>query len=604
MQGKFYLVLFSLLCFIAASRSRYGSYYRDNLLQQSNGCYAWHIRNSGGQCDCSNYTFKGIIKCQGADNAKVLDCYCATPDENGEGTVVGSCIYNCENKDNVFHDTVYHAIAANMCESEFNRAGVLCGQCVEDHWPLMYTFDMRCMNCTEEQSRANWVYFILLSILPTTFFFVLSLVLRVSVLSSYLHGFVIFSQGISIPASMRLILRAVNKRVLINRTAKIIAALYGFWNLDFFRTVMPPLCVRLSTLEALSLDYLVAVFPLIMILFMYFLVYLYYKNNIVIVFLSRPIRALFAKFQKEVNMKSILAESYVTFFVLTYMKFLGTSFDLLMPTYVHSMYGNTHMATYYDASIRYFSHQHLPLALTALAVLVLFVLMPTLLILLYPFRFFRAILRFLRLNTSLVEMFVGHFHKCYKDGTEPNTRDCRWFAALFLLIRIFLILVYAVTLTSVFFPLAVIIIFIFVMILISVKPYKAEYVNNIKFDATFLLLLSLFYLSIISVDVSSVKDHRLVHLSFYIAAIFGSVPLTYIVIIIFMWLVRKRKYGPTLVREMAVSFKFRKNIIDDDNSDVPDRLLNPDDYGSRSGSMITYGSLSETRLNNKDTYDN
>ena len=589
---------------LATGCTQYGNYYASNTLEQENGCGAWQIKEEHGTCNCSTHVFKGVIKCDGTETAKVLDCYCATLDEDSNGTVVGSCIYNCENKDNVFHDTVYHAILGNMCEQEFNRTGVLCGRCMDDHYPLLYTFDMSCRNCTEEESKKNLVYFILLATLPSTLFFILFLLLRISVLSSYLHGFVIFSQGISIPASMRLILRAVNKKPLINRTTKAIAALYGFWNLDFFRTVMPPMCVRLSTLQALSLDYIVAVFPLIAILLMYFMVYLYYKNNIVVVFLSRPIRAVFAKFQKEVNMKSTLAEAYVTFFVLTYMKFLGTSFDLLMPTYVHSMYGSTYMASYYDGTIKYFKREHLALALPALATLIIFVLMPTLLILLYPFRFFRAILRFFRLNTTLLEMFVGHFHKCYKDGSEPNTRDCRWFASLFLLIRIFLILVYAVTLTSVFFPLAVIIIFIFVMILISVKPYKAEYVNNIKFDATFLLLLSLFYLSIISIDVSSVKDHRLVHLSFYIAAVFGSVPLIYIFVIIIMWIVRKRKYGPTLVREMAVNLKLRKHAYDDDNSDVPDRLLNPDDYGSRSGSMTVYGSASVTRIKNEYSYDN
>ena len=600
MRLGIYLSVLLLSPLLSDGYSSYSSYSSGP--GQDNGCPPWHVR-SNGNCECSDKAFKGVIKCNNSEPAKVLDCYCATLDEDSNATVVGSCIYNCENKDNVFHDTVYHKIDGDMCENEFNRSGVLCGSCMEEHWPLIYTFDMSCHNCTIEESKKSWVYFILLTTLPSTLFFILFLVLKVNVMSSYLHGFVIFSQGISIPASMRLILRAVTKKSLTSNTARSIAALYGFWNLDFFRTLMPPLCVRLSTLEALSLDYVVAVFPLIMIQLMYFLVYLYYKNNIVVVILSRPIRALFAKFQKEVNLKSTLAEAYVAFFVLTYMKFLGTSFDLLMPTYVHSMYGNTYMATYYDANIKYFSRSHLPVALPALAILIVFVLLPTLLILLYPFRFFRAILKFLHLKTSLLEMFVGHFHKCYKDGSEPNTRDCRSFASLFLLVRIFLILVYAVTLTSVFFPLAVIIIFIFVMILISVKPYKADYVNNIKFDATFLLLLSLFYLSIISIDVSSVKDHRLVHLSFYIAAIFGSVPLVYIVIIILMWIIRKRKYGPTLVKEMAVNFKLRKHIYNDDNSDVPDRLLNPDDYGSRSGSMTVYGSASETRIN-ENTYDN
>lgn len=555
-------------------------------------CRPWLLYDKNAGCQCSTYDYKGVIKCDNnTSEAKVLDCYCATLDESKKAMVVGSCIYNCENDDHVFHDTVYHRIEEDMCEQEFNRTGVLCGQCVPNKYPLMYSFDMVCVDC--DNDIWHWVIFSLLVTIPSTSFFIFVLLFKINVMSSYLHGFILYSQGISIPASMRLILRAVSKHPVNSKAVRSIAAFYGFWNLDFFRTLMPQLCVRLTTLQALSLDYIVALYPLLLIGFSYFMVHLYYKKYKVVVFLSRPLRAFFSRFQRTWNMKSSLVDTYVTFFLLSYMKFLGTSFDLLMPTYVRSDRGGVYVASYYDANLRYFGHEHLPMALTALSVLIIFILFPTLLILVYPFRYFQNLLRMLHLNTStsFFELFVSHFHRCYKDGSEPNTRDCRWFAALFLIVRIFLILVYAITLTSVFFPLAVIIIFIFVMILISVKPYKAMYTNNIKFDATFLLLLSLFYLSIISIDVSSVKDHRLVHLSFYIAAIFGAVPLVYVIVIIFLWIISKRNYAPLLIKKLVDNWKFRNQNIEEDNSDVPDRLNNPSDYdASKSGSMRMYGS--------------
>lgn len=548
----------------------------------SKTCPPWFVPNNNDDCECSKHRFKGIIKCD-HDEAKVLDCYCATYDESSHEMVVGSCFYNCENNDQVFHDTVYHKINEYMCEEEFNRSGVLCGKCKNDTFPLMYSFDMSCVQC--DSDVLHWVTFFLIVTVPSTLFFIFILLFKINVMSSYLHGFIFYSQGVSIPAIMRLILRGISKQQVIHNTAQSIAAFYGFWNLDFFRTLMPQMCVRLTTLQTISLDYLVALYPLLLTVISYFIVHLYYKKYKVVLFLSHPLQKFFSRFQRTWNIKSSLMNAFVTFFLISFMKFLSTSVDLLIPTYIHSAEGNTYMASYYDASLKFFSQEHLPLALTALLVLIFFVLFPTLLVLLYPFYYFQIILRTLCLNTSFLKLFVSHFHRCYKDGSDPNTRDCRWFASLFLIVRILLVLVYSFTLTSVFFPLAVTVIFIFVMILISVKPYKEMYENNLKFDATFMLLLSLFYLSIISLDVSSVKDHRLVKISFYTTAISGIVPFIYVTTIIFFWIISKRNYGPLLIKKVMDNWKSRSQIFEEDNGDVPDRLENPSDYDSKVGSM-------------------
>ena len=551
-------------------------------------CPPWFVRSNNSKgCECSSNNFKGIIKCE-SEEAKVLDCYCATYDGSSHETLVGSCFYNCENNYHIHHDTVYHKIDKYMCEEEFNRSGVLCGRCENGTFPLMYSFDMSCKQC--DSDALNWTYFFLIVTIPSTVLLIFILLFKINVMASYLHGFIIYSQGISIPAIMRLILRGVKKQKVIYNTARSIAVFYGFWNLDFFRTLMPQMCVRLTTLQAFSLDYVVALYPLLLIALSYFIVDLYYRKCRVVVFLSRPLRKCFSRFKRAWNIKSSLVNAYVIFFLLTFMKFLSTSVDLLVPTYIHSVHGNTYLASYYDANLKFFGPEHLPMALTALVVSVFFVLFPTLLILLYPFHFFQVVLRTLCLNTTFFKLFVSHFHQCFKDGSDPNTHDCRWFASLFLIVRIIIVLVYSITLTSVFFPLAVTIIFIFVMILISVKPYKDIYENNLKFDATFILLLSLFYLSIISLDVSSVKDHRLIKTSIYITGIFGLAPLVYVAIIILLWIISMRSYAPLLMKKLMDNWKIRNQNVGEDNSDVPDRLVNPSDYDSNDGSMKVCGS--------------
>ena len=59
-----------------------------------------------------------------------------------------------------------------------------------------------------------------------------------------------------------------------------IIAYFGIWNLDFFRLLYTPLCLHpnTTTLQVLSLDYIIAVYPLLLIIFIYTLVRLHYKD--------------------------------------------------------------------------------------------------------------------------------------------------------------------------------------------------------------------------------------------------------------------------------------------------------------------------------------
>jgi len=52
---------------------------------------------------------------------------------------------------------------------------------------------------------------------------------------------------------------------------KVMLALCGFWNLDFFRPIVPPFCVspNLTNLHAFALEYIEAFYPLICILLTY-----------------------------------------------------------------------------------------------------------------------------------------------------------------------------------------------------------------------------------------------------------------------------------------------------------------------------------------------
>ena len=90
---------------------------------------------------------------------------------------------------------------------------------------------------------------------------------------------------------------------------------------------------------------------------------------------------------------------------------------------------------YYDGTVEYFKHEHIRYGLLAVAVLLVFTFFPILLLCLYPLRCFQRFLNRYHLNSQTLHTFMDTF----KDGTN-GTRDCRSFTAIYLIIRVVILL--------------------------------------------------------------------------------------------------------------------------------------------------------------------
>ena len=104
------------------------------------------------------------------------------------------------------------------------------------------------------------------------------------------------------------------------------------------------------------------------------------------------------------------------------------SFDLLIPTHVYNMNGSVvGIYLYYDASIEYFGNEHLPYAILAAFLVLIFIIFPILLLLLYPMQCCQKCLGHCRVRWHALHTFIDAFQGCFKDGAN-GTRDCRYFA--------------------------------------------------------------------------------------------------------------------------------------------------------------------------------
>ena len=513
----------------------------------SPSCGPWFHCQSG-RCQPGPPLPSGVLS---FDNKSVLDCYCVTYNKLEDSVEIGKCIFNCMKEKSVSKDTIYSNLPSNVsdlnkmfCE-KFNRQGTLCGQCKDDHFPLAYSFNLTCVKCPH--SKTNWIKYVSVAFIPLTAFYFVILLFKVNIASSHLYGFVFFSQEISMAVMSRIFVLSYQSGPHIAYSIQIVGSLYGIWNLDFFRLINFGICLETSSQFNLTLDLLVAVYPLLLMIVTYLMIHLYDRNFKPLVMLWRPFGRIFSLFRDKWDIRSSVIDSFATFFLLTNVKFLSVAYDLLNPVQVYqlSSTGNfTHpWSLYYDASIPYFGSTHLPYALLVIVVLVVFVLLPVLVLMLYPFRWFQKILNVLPVRWHVLHTFMDSFQGCYKDGTEPGTQDCRWFVSFFFIVRCILFITSIVITGSSFFPIGSIILAIFALLLIVVQPFKAKFSHYSTINAIYMILLSLVYVAITGIELASTKFQNFKWIFYAIFGTTGILPLLYVSLITLKWIVNHRKFG-------------------------------------------------------------
>ena len=506
------VLLVPLLLLLESCQSIQGNYspIDKHYCRNNSDCPTWFICDSNSECSCGS----GHSDAVACDNRQlisaVIDCYCVTYDNKSQSTFAGLCFYNCVNgnllKKNGLATTPLpkrpEALLNSSICNFFNRAGLLCGEC-KDGSPFVLSYNLSCVKCPD--GHKNWWKFILAGFVPLTFFYFFVVFFNINVTTSRLHGVVWFSQTVSIPALVRLILLAVNNEYpQFHTIAKVFPVFYSFWNFDFFRSIIPDICLNITTLQALALDYLVALYPFVLIIVSYFAIELYDKKIPCIVTIWRPFRTVFTSFRKSFDVRTSIIDSFATFFFLSYVKVMSVTNDLLARTQIYQLGSNqSTFGLYYSPTIYYFGDEHFPYAILALTILTVFVCVPTLVLVLYPFRFFQTFLSYCPLNWHFLHAFVDSFQGCYKDGTELGTSDCRWFAVFTLLIQPLQFLIYALTLSMMFFVYAVILLTVYLIVLVNIQPYKKTAIRYPSTDQVFFILLTFFYILILARGVTS-----------------------------------------------------------------------------------------------------
>ena len=384
-------------------------------------------------------THEGGVMC-GRDFTLLQIGFCMTYNDTS-----GPCPYVMHLKITSFENLLFFQLPDNVCLlNEFmcgslNREGSLCGKCKNGHGIALYSYTLECRKCWGHDY--GWILYYFLELFPVTVLYFLVVIFHIRTISSPLSALVFMSQIMVYTIRLNIPLHIYIENEVSGFpyvVLQMILVLCSIWSLDFFRFVIPPFCVsNIKTVHALALEYIVAFYPICRIVVTYGCIKLHDNNFRPVVWLWKPFHRHFVHFRRSWDPKASIINAFTTFLLLSFSKILFVSFTLLHTSYLHNVLVSPRKCfLYYDATVECNTQEFSMFVAIAVCVLVIFIVFPTVLLIVYPTRLFRrcaSCCGFQRWHA--MHIFAESFQGQYKDGTN-GSRDFRMVSAFFLIFRI------------------------------------------------------------------------------------------------------------------------------------------------------------------------
>ena len=123
-----------------------------------------------------------------------------------------------------------------------------------------------------------------------------------------------------------------------------------------------------------------------------------------------------------------------------------------------------------------------------------------------------------------LHIFIDSFQGCYKDRTNW-TRDCRYFAGVYLTAWLLLCIVFALTLSAYYYAVGIVVLIAIAMLVAIIQPYKPEFAAYNAVDSVLILTLAMWYGTVLCINIAAVKLHQLLKFSVLLSCLVGALPL-------------------------------------------------------------------------------
>ena len=402
---------------------------------------AFYYNITINKCQCDEFLVKyGHLACNQLKNrAYIHSGVCLTTGPTNDISV-GLCPLTFGNWKNITNrywselPTDPDMLNATMC-GPYNREGLLCGKCIDGYGLPVYSLDVKCVNCSKFSTSASITLYVIIEIFSTTLFFVFVTVFCLNVASGPLLGYFLFCQVFYLGTINRtsrvfdyILTHASHPMKILYQIS---FAFTEFWALTFFRSLIPPFCIseKLTSIHVQLLTMVPPIYVVLLVFSIFALIELHARN-------CKAFQKPFVSFRCCSSDAIIRAFATFTFLsstaVILSVYMLSLKIDIQSSS-TSSITNTSEGVLYIDPSVVYFSHEHILYLIIALVPCVFLVLIPALLLLVYPTRIYRSLSRLISARKQLaITTFAEALHNCFKDGLD-GTRDYRSLAGLIIL---------------------------------------------------------------------------------------------------------------------------------------------------------------------------
>ena len=403
-------------------------------------CPTWHYYNNAtGKCECGFW-----LLCSSDGNQVEIDnSRCATSSERGDDYYIALCPFR-----HIINNTnrLYSEMPSNTSQLDevmcgpYNRRGFLCGECEEGYGPA--AFGLKCAKCSSPWSGYAIYLYLFLEFVTTTLIFIGLVMFRLKLTSGPLLGYVLLCQINVIYFGQQIYMYGYiisNVSVSLKVLFTLSVTMSQFWNLQFFKTILPPFCIgdNVSGIQAHMLNFIPTIYPFVLIIISCILMELHARNVKIIGILLKQFTIFFSKARITPVTGDAVFQAFASLIFLSNTSAISALFQL---SYTANVYNSTmilqRQVFYRDPTVEWASYKYLPYLLIAVLVSFFISVIPSVLLCLYPTRVYRYLSRFLSARKRLaITAFAEALHSCFKDGLN-GTRDYRALAGA----QLFLIL--------------------------------------------------------------------------------------------------------------------------------------------------------------------
>ena len=410
------------------------------IVNSSSSCPLWFsFSNTSNKCVCDHLKPWGIHCNQKEMKVEIADGYCVTTAEKIGPYYAGDCLFgHTRNKTNRMYSILPSDpdLLNDVICGPYKRKGVLCGRCIDGYGPPTYSFDKKCINCSKYSTLYAVSLYLLLECTPITVFFICVIIFHLNILAGPLLGYAIFCQAyvFGVQRYMYIFMYIASHssaplRVLLYSSLTLSAT----WSLQFLKFVVPAICIseKLTGIQAQMLGLVAPVYPIVLVFLTCILMELHAKNYRIIHTVWKPFSAILTKMNVALSKRHTVIHAFSTFILLSAYTLNYVMFITITHNPVSSSDGTFYKyLVFCDPTLTWFSHKHIVYLLIATVPFIFLVVIPSLLLCVYPTRIYGLLSRYISARKQLaITAFAEALHNCFKDGLNC-TRDYRALAGM------------------------------------------------------------------------------------------------------------------------------------------------------------------------------